>query len=261
MSSTRTRSTRQSSSQNRDERMLERITTQAPVYPNIYEACKYVDDDEYWYRIFLFASRGKMPTGFYIKNDTVYFKKNKKDVYKKKLSSDPYELYLELKAFLYKCSGIESDKDIRRQDEELSFATDSKKKKVVNEVDKHQLYEFIVNCAEAWELSKEDYKSYKSEVFTLTMLTKKKYVEYDDDGDIVNIDKIYYDEDSQSYKIEPSVLNTALKTFKSKGYEHKIKTHPMYNARSKKFESLGEFDKNLASIRYREKPEDYLYVP
>lgn len=262
MSTVRTRSATQKSSQTREDKALERMLAKAPTNIVIDEAIQYTLDDEYWYKIFLQASRGKFPLGYYVRGEIIYYKKNKTDIKKKKLPSEPFEMFKQLKDFLFTSSGIESDKDIRRKKDEASFAQKIAPKKKTNEVNKQQLYEFVKRCSDDWELDEQDYKSYKSAAFTIASLTKKKFIVYDEnDEEIVDIENIHYDENRRTYFIDNSVLQDARSKFSTRKYDSVWKSHPMYNARSKKFESLESFSEGLSELQNTNSPEDVLYVP
>lgn len=260
MSTTRTRSATTRNTQSKEEKMIERMLEKPPTNQTLADAIEYTEDDEYWNKIFLYASRGKLPTGFYIRKNIICYKKSKTDIRKTMIPNDPYEAFLHLKEFLYNSAGIESDKDVRRKKDEASFNKTNQIKKRTNEVNKQHLYEYVKRCADDWNLSQEDYDSYKGAVFTLVTLTKKQYISYDEDDEIVDVSMIDFDENRGVYVVSESVLLEAENKLSKRKQDAIWKCHPMYNARSKKFESLGYFSTELQKLTNTQIPEDVLCV-
>lgn len=194
MSSSTTRTQR--TYRQRDDMLNKRLTKAVPVHEIFLEAIEIAGNDEFWRTHLLKASRNKFPLNFFMKNGYLCYRTPKGEIYKELIEGTPLEVFTQFKVFIQKRSGEYSDKDIACNREAAKFMEVKEKKS--NGFSDVEIYKYLHKCKESWNMSEDEYTSYKEAVFLSFRFDKKKCLVMKGDK-LVGIQGVFKNENTGLY--------------------------------------------------------------
>ena len=186
-----------------------------PIINPIFEECSNLTEDNFWKSTFMECARGKFPRGFIFKNNLITYRKANKNT-RLEISDSPREVYLATIDFFQRIGGIMSNQDRKRlqelEDEKLLEKQQEESEITWKEITSEKIKdivisEFIMDICENMNFNEAEKKELTTTIKKGFML---KYFTYSNiimsEGKITEIDGLVYDEKTQQYEIDSSVI-------------------------------------------------------
>lgn len=205
-----------------------RKKTLKPIVNPIFEKLANLTDDIFWKTTFLDCARGKLPRGFTFKNNLLTFKKGNRMTCLELTSNLP-ESFTSTMNFFQSAAGIMSSQDrkkIRKKEEERILEQIEKDlDKNWKDIRKENLKEVLLNefITEICERLNFDENEKRELITTIKKGIMLKCFNNDniimEDGKIVEIDGLIYDEKKRQYEIDDDYIVKRNRKFSSLGIE------------------------------------------
>ncbi len=190
------------------------------------DACKYCMDN-YWQTLLTKASVGKLPTGFYFRDNTLSYKKGTKIV-KIELSSNPEDACSQFIEFLETNGGLSSNTDTTNRVSLFDYSVPvtpicSWSEIKSSRLKRVYLLNFLKVLQNKYNLTNKQ-SLYLSDLIQCALLLGEidnscfKFY----DGELVEITGLIYDPETQCFRLE----NTASRSNRSNKSSRKPKSHP-----------------------------------
>lgn len=182
----------------------------------IFEKCSSLTDDKFWVSVFQNCARNKFPRYFYFKNNLLTYRKGNK-INRLEVSKSPPTAYIEIWKFFQNQAGILSTTDRKRRQkeeeqkmlektinlEDMSWKdvkTDKLKELLITEFIDNICHDMEFNLEEKADLTTTVKKGFMMKYFTSSNI-------YMEEGKIIEISGLYYDEEADRYEIEEEYIS------------------------------------------------------
>lgn len=185
-----------------------------PIINPIFEKCASLTEDKFWQVIFMECARGKFPRGFTFKNNLLTHKKGNK-LTCLELNNSPTEVFIATINFFQTVAGIMSNSDrqkLQKQEEEKIIEQMDEEEITWKQIRKENLKdillnEFVCDMCQKMDFNQDEKKELITTIKKGIML---KCFNADniimEDGKIVEIDGLIYNEKTREYEIDQSYM-------------------------------------------------------
>lgn len=186
-----------------------------PIVNPIFEKCALLTEDTFWQSIFMDCARGKFPRGFTFKNNLLTHKKGSK-ITTLELNNSATETFSATMNFFQVAAGIMSAKDRHKLQqkeeekllEEMENDVDIEWSQIRKENFKEVLItEFISNVSKKMNFNEQEKRELTTTIkkgIMLKCFNSNNIIM--EEGKIVEIDGLIYNEDTNEYEIDPEYI-------------------------------------------------------